>query len=79
MSSLQFVKLVSSRFADPLTAVDLSQKYVCYGSAMGRIAFYDMEERKELVLFDSQPELIRGISHSATGADIYISIGDVSC
>jgi len=46
---------------------------------MGRIAFYDMQQGVELVLFDSQPELIRGISHSASGDDLYISIGDVSC
>ena len=76
---LEFKRLIRSRFADPLTAIDLSNKYVCHGSAMGRIAFYDIEMDRELVLFDSQPELIRGISHSATGDDIYISIGDVSC
>ena len=76
---MEFKKLIRSRFADPLTAIDLSQRYVCHGSAMGRIAFYDMQNDVELVLFDSQPELIRGISHSSTGQDIYISIGDVSC
>lgn len=62
-----------------MTAIDISKKYVCHGSAMGRIAFYDIERGVELVLFDSQPELIRGISHSETGNDIYVSIGDVSC
>lgn len=46
---------------------------------MGRIAFYDIEQDKELVLFDSQPELIRGIEHDAKGERIYVSIGDVSC
>jgi len=46
---------------------------------MGRIAFHDIEEQKDLVLFDCQPELIRGISHSEDGKHIYISIGDVSC
>ena len=71
--------MIRSRFADPLTAIDLSQRYLCHGSAMGRIAFYDIQNSVELVLFDSQPELIRGISHSVSGNDIYISIGDVSC
>ena len=46
---------------------------------MGRIAFYNMKEGKDLVLADSQPELVRGISHSALGNYSYISIGDVSC
>ena len=77
---MEFKHLISSRFADPITAIDLSSKYVCHGSAMGRIAFCDLEQDyRELVLFDSQPELIRGISHSTTGEDLYISIGDVSC
>ena len=30
-------------------------------------------------MFESLPELIRGISHSPSGADLYISIGDVAC
>ena len=46
---------------------------------MGRIAFYHLQDDRDIVLFDSQPELIRGISHSADGNFIYVSIGDVSC
>ena len=76
---MEFLKLIQTRFADPITAIDLSCKYVCHGSAMGRIAFYDIKQKQELVLFDSQPELIRGISHSELGDNIFISIGDVSC
>ena len=77
--NMEFLKLIQTRFADPITAIDLSKKYVCHGSAMGRIAFYDLQQKQELVLFDSQPELIRGISHSEAGNHIFISIGDVSC
>ena len=78
-SRAEFIKLIQTRFADPITAIDLSSKFVCHGSAMGRIAFYDIKQKQELVLFDSQPELIRGISHSELGDNIFISIGDVSC
>lgn len=76
---MKFLKLIETRFADPITALDLSAKYVCHGSAMGRISFYCFPDDKDLVLFDSQPELVRGITHSASGKYIYISIGDVSC
>ena len=76
---MKFLKLIETRFADPITAIDLSLKYVCHGSAMGRIAFYSIEDNRDIVLFDCQPELIRGISHSEEGESIYISIGDVSC
>lgn len=71
--------MIETRFADPITALEVSGKYVSHGSAMGRIAFYDLRDKKDYVLFDCQPELIRGISHSANRELIYISIGDVSC
>ena len=46
---------------------------------MGRVAFYDIMNDREVVISDSQPELVRGISHSANGDSIFISIGDISC
>jgi hypothetical protein len=61
---MNFVKLIETRFADPITALELSQRYVCHGSAMGRIAFYSMKEDKDITLADSQPELIRGVTTS---------------
>jgi hypothetical protein len=76
---MKFTKLIETRFADPITALDLSKKYVCYGSAMGRIAFYSIRDDKDIALSDSQPELIRGMCHSAKGDNIFISIGDISC
>ena len=46
---------------------------------MGRIAFYNFEQNNEFILAETSAELIRGISHTASGEDIFISIGDVSC
>jgi hypothetical protein len=46
---------------------------------MGRIAFYNVREQKDVALSDSQPELIRGITHSEKGEHIFVSIGDYSC
>mmetsp|Transcript_19630 Transcript_19630/g.30266 ORF Transcript_19630/g.30266 Transcript_19630/m.30266 type:complete len:80 (+) Transcript_19630:58-297(+) len=71
--------MIETRFADPVTALDLTSTYVCLGSAMGRIAFYEIKKDKDIVISDSQPELIRGISHSANEQSIFISIGDISC
>ena len=48
-----FKKLIETRFADPVTALDLSKKHVCFGSAMGRIAFYDIPNAKDIVISDS--------------------------
>ena len=58
---MNFLKLIETRFADPITALDLSSRYVCHGSAMGRIAFYSIKDDKDITLADSQPELIRGV------------------
>ena len=76
---LELKKFISARFGDPITALDLSKKFVCHGSAMGRIAFYNLETDSESVLAETSPELIRGISHTASGEDIWISVGDISC
>ncbi|CDW91154.1 UNKNOWN [Stylonychia lemnae] len=76
---MNFQKLIETRFADPVTALDISARHICYGSAMGRIAFYNIKDDKDQALSDSQPELIRGISHSEKGEDIFVSIGDISC
>ena len=76
---LEFKKFIRTRFGDPITALDLSKKFVCHGSAMGRIAFYNFEQNNEIILAETSAELIRGISHTASGEDIFISIGDVSC
>jgi hypothetical protein len=78
-SAFTFERLLETRFADPITALDLSRKHVCFGSAMGRIAFHIIQEGRDQALSDSQPELIRGISHSTRGEHIFISIGDISC
>ena len=79
MAQFKFLKLMEMRFADPITALDLSLKRVCYGSAMGRLAFYDIQTESDFVISDTAPELIRGISHSQSGDSIYVSVGDISC
>ena len=77
--SFTFEKMIETRFADPVTALDLSSKSGCHGSAMGRVAFYSIRDGREIALSDSQPELIRGITHSERGEHIFVSIGDISC
>ena len=61
---LTFKTIIETRFADPVTAIDLSSRQVCFGSAMGRIAFYNIAQEKDTVISDSQPELVRGVSIS---------------
>jgi hypothetical protein len=65
--------MVETRFADPVTALDLTSKYVCLGSAMGRITFYDIQREKDIVISDSQPELVRGVSLVPSSVDLPLS------
>ena len=76
---MEFLKFVESRFADPITAIELSLTQIVYGSAMGRLAVFLINTDEEKSLFEGLPELIRGISHSKRGENIYVSIGDVEC
>lgn len=48
-----FKKQIDTRFADPITSLDLSSRHVCLGSAMGRITFYDIINNKDIVISDS--------------------------
>ena len=50
---LVFKRMLESRFADPVTAVDLSLRHICFGSAMGRIAFHDIKTDKDYVISES--------------------------
>ena len=50
---LVFKKMLETRFADPVTALDLSLRHVCYGSAMGRLAIYDIKMDKDVVISES--------------------------
>ena len=61
-NKLTFKAMIETRFADPVTALDLSTRQVCFGSAMGRIAFHNIAQGKDTVISDSQPELVRGVS-----------------
>ena len=60
---LKFKKLIETRFADPITALDLSTTYVSYGSAFGKIVFYVINEDESKVICEAQRELIRGVSN----------------
>ena len=73
---MKFVKWLETRFADPITAIDMSLSHVVYGTEMGRLVFFEIQQDKETVPLEYLQELIRGISHSNDGRKIFISVGD---
>ena len=50
---LVFKKCIETRFADPITAMDVSLRHICFGSAMGRMAFWDIQKEKDFIISDS--------------------------
>jgi hypothetical protein len=74
---MDFVSFREIRFADPVTAIKLSCSHLFYGTAMGRLVFYNIKDNSETVPLEYLQELIRGISHSKDGEKLYISVGDI--
>lgn len=72
-------KFSEIRFADPVTAIDVVKDFVFYGSAMGRLVVIDKTNDKEIIFYETLPELVRAITHSADEQTVYVSVGDVKC
>lgn len=67
--------IIDIRFADPVSAIGMNEKFVVTGSMMGRIAFLDLTEKKSILLAEISSENITGITFEC--ADTFnISVGD---
>jgi hypothetical protein len=70
-----FYTLIDIRFADPVSAIGMNEKYIVIGSMMGRIAFLSLTEKKCTLLAELSSENITGITFEC--ADTFnISVGD---
>jgi hypothetical protein len=58
---MSFKKFIETRFADPITAIDISSHHIIYGSAMGRLGIYEIKNDKEMIFLEALPELVRGV------------------
>ena len=76
---MKISKFSEIRFADPVTAIDIAKGFIFYGSAMGRLVVIDPVNDKEIIFYETLPELVRAITHSVDEETVYISVGDVKC
>jgi hypothetical protein len=67
--------IMDIRFADPVSAIALNEKYVVIGSMMGRIAAFTLGDKKTHLLAELSTENITGITFEAIDT-FNVAIGD---
>lgn len=68
-------QLLETKFADPVSALALSDKYIVYGTMMGRILLMGLENKKIILLAELSSENITGITFENENT-FNIAVGD---
>ena len=72
---IKLKKFLTIRYADPITALDLTDTYLCFGTMLGLSQYYTIETNKITKLSETQDEFISGIK--IKNNSLYLCIGDV--
>jgi hypothetical protein len=70
-----FYQLIDIRFADPVSALGMNEKYVALGTMMGRISVLSLVDKKILLLAELSSENITGITFEAVNT-FNVAVGD---
>lgn len=70
-----FYTLIDIRFADPVSAIGMNERYVVIGSMMGRIASLCLPEKKTTLLAELSSENVTGVTFESSDT-FNISVGD---
>ena len=68
--------LIEIRFADPISAIAISNNFLIIGSIMGRIILQSLEDGKTVLISELSTENISGISFSNDEYSFFVAIGD---
>ena len=60
-NEIKLVRYITLRYADPICAMDLSDKYLLYGTMLGTAACYLINQRKLITLSETQEEHVSGV------------------
>lgn len=74
--SYSLVKLLEIRFADPVSALKLTEHFVIMGTMMGRVTSYCLPTGKQNLLSELNSENIADISFNEEENSFYIAVGD---
>ena len=80
-NNISFVRYIALRYADPVCAIDLSDKYLLYGTMLGTAACYLINQRKLITLSETQEEHVSGVKidenkDNPKESKLYVCIGD---
>ena len=60
-NDIKLVRYITIRYADPICAIDLSDKCLLYGTMLGTAACYLINQRKLITLSETQDEHVSGV------------------
>jgi hypothetical protein len=66
---------IDIRFADPVLSLTLTPDALAYGTALGRILYFNFNTKEEVTISEFSEECIRGIH--LTEASLYVAVGDL--
>ncbi len=72
---IQLIEFIDIRYADPISAMDLTNDYLLFGTMLGATKYYNINQKKLIRLSDVQDEFISGVKIYQN--NFYICIGDV--
>lgn len=67
--------IIDIRFADPVSAIGMNEKFIVIGSMMGRIATLSISDKKSTLLAELSSENITGITFEAIDT-FNVAVGD---
>ena len=73
---ISLIRLLDIRFADPISALSLIDTYVIFGTMMGNITLYSIQDNKIYIVSELSSENIVDISYSPNDKLINVAIGD---
>ena len=72
---IKLVEFINLRYADPISALDLMDNYLLFGSMLGSITFYIIDQKKLVRLSETEDEYISGVKIKENM--LYVCIGDL--
>jgi len=79
-NGIKLIRFIAIRYADPICAIDLTDKYLLYGTMLGTAACYLINQKKLITLSETQEEHISGVkiqeNDNPKDNKMYVCIGD---
>ena len=71
---IKLIKFIEIRYADPITAIDLTDDYLLFGSMLGATNYFIINSQELVTLSENQEEYVSGAKINENS--LYLCIGD---